>query len=58
MVLEATITPEGCVSSAEVLQSVAPDLDISAMRAVTGWTFMNDTPVPVIMTVSVLFVLK
>jgi TonB family protein len=62
VIIEATITPEGCVSRGEVLQTVAPDLDISAMRAVTAWQFtptlLDGVAVPVIMTVTVQFQLR
>ncbi len=62
VVLEATITATGCVSRAEVLRSVSTDLDVSALRSVTGWAFtptlLDGAPVPVTMTVTVQFSLR
>ena len=62
VILEALVAPEGCVSRAEVRQSVSPDLDASALRAVSGWqytpTVLNGQPVPVIMTITVQFSLQ
>jgi protein TonB len=58
--LEALIAP--CVSRAEVQQRVSPDLDVSALRAVSGWqytpTVLNGQPVPVIMMITVQFSLQ
>jgi TonB family protein len=62
VIIEATISPEGCVNRGEILQGVSFDLDVSAMRAVTGWQFtptlLNGKPVPVFMTVTVQFTLR
>jgi periplasmic protein TonB len=62
VILEAMISASGCVSQAKVLRSVATDLDLSALRTVTGWgytpTLLNGTPVPVIMTMTVQFELQ
>ena len=62
VVIEAAITPAGCVGRAEVLVGVTRELDLSALRAVTGWTFtptlLDGTAVPVIMTVTVQFSLQ
>jgi TonB family protein len=62
VIIESTIGPAGCVSQAKVLRSVATDLDIAALRAVTAWEFtptlLNGAPVPVIMTVTVQFTLQ
>src|SRR5262249_13552712 len=61
VILEATISPTGCVSDARVVRSI-PYLDGPAMRAVLGWQFqparMNGAPVPVFMTVTVNFTLQ
>ena len=62
VIMESTITSHGCVGSAKILRSVATDLDVAALRAVTGWAFtptlVDGTPVPVIMTVTVQFTLQ
>ncbi len=62
VILEVLIAPEGCVSRAEVRQSVSPDLDVSALRAVSGAQFaptvLNGRPVPVIVTFTVQFSLQ
>ena len=62
VIVEATISPGGCVSHAKVLRSVATDLDVAAVRAVTDWAFtptlLDGVPVPVIMTVTVQFSLQ
>jgi TonB family protein len=61
VVLDATISPTGCVKSVEVAQSV-PGLDVEAIRAVAQWrytpTLLNGSAVPVIMTVTVNFQLR
>ena len=61
VIIEATITAEGCVSRGEVLQSVSPDLDMEAMRGVTAWQFtptvLDGVAVPVLLTVTVQFTL-
>lgn len=60
--LDVTISPNGCVSRAEVLRSVSTDFDVAAIRAVTGWLFtptlLNGQKVPVIMTVTMQFSLR
>jgi protein TonB len=60
VILEATIDTDGNVASLTVLRSI-PFLDAAAVDAVKQWKFtpalLNDTPVPVIMTVTVRFVL-
>jgi TonB family protein len=62
VVIEATVSPSGCINRAEVLKSVTIQLDAAAVRAVTGWVFtptlLNGQPVPVIMTVTVQFTLQ
>lgn len=59
VIVEAVITPTGCVSSLRVLRGVNPLLDLSALEAASGWrytpTLVDGTPVPVIMTVTVNF---
>jgi TonB family protein len=58
VILEATIDPQGHVSSVRVLRGV-PLLDQAAIDAVRQWvyapTLLNGVPVPVIMTVTVNF---
>jgi TonB family protein len=62
VILEALLSPTGCVRSVEVLRGVAPDLDAEALRAVTHWrytpTLLDGAPVPVHMTVTVNFKLR
>jgi TonB family protein len=59
VVLEAIISPSGCVSTLRVRQGVSPELDVAAMAAVSQWrytpTLLNGKPVPVIMTITVNF---
>ena len=61
VIIEATISPRGCVSAAHVIKSV-PLLDVAALWAVAQWeytpTLLNGTPVAVIMTVTSTFTLK
>jgi TonB family protein len=58
VVLEAVISPTGCVRSLDVVRGI-PTLNWEAMRAVSQWrytpTLLNGKPVPVIMTVTVNF---
>ena len=62
VVIESTISPNGCVISAVVTRSASTKLDISAMRAVTGWVFsptlFGGRRVPVLLTVNVRFSLR
>jgi TonB family protein len=62
VILEATISTDGCVRAARVLRSVKPALDVAALTAVSGWRFtptlLDGVPVPVIMTVTVNFALQ
>jgi TonB family protein len=62
VVVEATISTTGCVVNARVLKSPAFGLELSALRAVSGWVFeptrLDGKPVPVIMTVTVNFSLQ
>jgi TonB family protein len=59
VILDAVISPTGCIRSVRVSRSVAPDLDAAAMIAVGQWrytpTLLRGTPVPVLMTVTVNF---
>jgi len=61
VVLEAIIDTEGRVQSVRVLRS-PPMLGVAAIDAVRQWvytpTLLNGTPVPVIMTVTVMFQLR
>jgi periplasmic protein TonB len=61
VIIEATIDARGRVASATVLRGV-PLLDEAALEAVRKWvytpTLLNGVPTPVIMTVTVRFLLK
>jgi protein TonB len=61
VIIEATIDPRGRVVNATVLKG-APMLDEAALEAVGKWvyapTLLNGAPTPVIMTVTVRFMLK
>jgi protein TonB len=61
VIIEAVIGPNGKVQDARVLRSI-PLLDQAALDAVKQWEFtptlLNNTPVPVIMTVTVQFTLS
>ncbi|HTM30331.1 MAG TPA: TonB family protein [Vicinamibacterales bacterium] len=61
VIIEATIAADGRVQSARVLRS-PPLLDEAALTAVRQWvytpTLLNGVPVPVIMTVTVMFQLN
>ena len=61
VILEATIGADGRVVNARVLRSVAL-LDQAALEAVRRWEFtptlLNGVPVPIVMTVTVSFVLR
>lgn len=61
VIIEATISPTGDVVDARVLRSI-PLLDEAAKNAVLDWKFtptlLNNTPVPVVMTVTVQFTLQ
>jgi TonB family protein len=60
-IIEAAIDGSGNVYDAKVIRSIGPDLDDAALDAVLQWRFtptlLNGRPVPVIMTVTVNFVL-
>lgn len=59
VVLDAIISPAGCISSLRVLRGVSPELDAAAMIAVGQWrytpTLLDGRPVPVVMTITVNF---
>jgi TonB family protein len=61
VILEAIISPTGCIRTVEVLRGV-PALNWEAVRAVMQWrytpTLLNGVAVPVIMTVTVNFRLQ
>lgn len=61
VIIAATIGPTGKVTDARVLRSI-PLLDQAAVEAVKQWEFtptlLNGVPVPVVMTVTVNFVLQ
>jgi len=60
VILECVISPGGSVTDVKVLRSI-PLLDQAALDAVRQWvytpTLLNGTPVPVVMTVTVTFML-
>ncbi|HEX9187986.1 MAG TPA: energy transducer TonB [Vicinamibacteria bacterium] len=63
VIIEATIDPRGRVANAVVLRGQGlPVLDEAALEAVRNWvytpTLLNGVPTPVIMTVTVRFLLK
>jgi len=61
VIVEATIGADGHVAAARVLRSIAL-LDAAALEAVSQWEFapttLNGEPVPIVMTVTVNFVLN
>lgn len=61
VVIEATIDVNGRVAAATVVQSI-PLLDQAALDAVRQWEFrptlLNGLPVPIVMSLSVNFVLE
>jgi protein TonB len=61
VIIEATIDAEGRISNTRVLRSI-PLLDEAALEAVRQWQYtptqLNGVPVPVVMTVTVSFVLS
>ena len=61
VILEAVLDTDGSVREARVLRSV-PLLDAAALEAVQQWTFtptlLNGEPVPVVLTVTVVFSLR
>jgi periplasmic protein TonB len=61
VIIEATLSPDGRISNARILRSI-PLLDQAALDAVRQWeytpTLLNGVPVPVIMTITVMFTLS
>jgi periplasmic protein TonB len=61
VILEAVLDIDGSVREARVLRSI-PLLDAAALEAVQQWTFtptlLNGEPVPVVLTVTVVFSLR
>jgi periplasmic protein TonB len=61
VILEAVLDTDGSVSEARILRSV-PLLDAAALEAVQQWRFtptlLNGEPVPVVLTVTVVFSLR
>jgi protein TonB len=61
VIIEATLSPDGRISNARILRSI-PLLDQAALEAVRQWeytpTLLNGVPVPVIMTITVMFTLS
>ena len=61
VIIEATLSPDGRMSNARILRSI-PLLDQAALDAVRQWeytpTLLNGVPVPVIMTITVMFTLS
>jgi protein TonB len=61
VIIEATLSPDGRISNARILRSI-PLLDEAALDAVRQWqytpTMLNGMPVPVIMTITVMFTLS
>lgn len=61
VIIEAVIDAEGNVANAKVLNSAAPSLDAAALDAVKQWKFaptmINGVPVPIVMVVTVRFVI-
>jgi TonB family protein len=59
VILEAVVSPSGCITSLEVIRSAHPALNAAAMRAASDWrytpTLLDGRPVPVIMTITVNF---
>ena len=59
VILDATISPTGCVSGISLIAGVDTPLDLAALDAVSGWaytpTLLDGQPVPVAMTVTVNF---
>lgn len=62
VILEASISRSGCIHGVSLLLGRDSDLDLEAMRVVSGWgytpTLLNGQPVPVLMTVTVNFKLN
>lgn len=59
VILEARISPTGCVRDIVVVRSVRPTLDLSALLAVSQWRYvpatLGNSPIEVLMTLTVNF---
>jgi TonB family protein len=59
VVLEATLSSSGCVQGVSLIRGQRTDMDLEALRAVSGWVYepamLDGKPVPVLMTVAVNF---
>ena len=59
VILEAVISPSGCIRSVKVILSRDPRLDLVSLITVAKWrytpTLLDGVPVPVIMTITVNF---
>ena len=62
VVIDATITSKGCISTAEVIHGMDSRLDWAGIESVLQWRYeparLDGTPVPVIMTMTVAFTLE
>ena len=62
VVIDATITSKGCISSARVLHGTDPRLDWAGIEAVLQWRYepahLDGVPLPVIMTMTAAFTLE
>ncbi|HEV8393969.1 MAG TPA: TonB family protein [Vicinamibacterales bacterium] len=62
VVIDATITSKGCISTARVLHGMDPRLDWAGIEAVLQWRYeaahLNGAPLPVIMTMTAAFTLE
>jgi hypothetical protein len=60
-VIDAQISSSGCIKAARIIRSV-PALDVAVLRAVLEWKYepvlLDGRPVPVVMTVTVNFLLQ
>lgn len=59
VIVEATIASSGCVQGLSLLRGLRTDMDLEAIRSVSGWVYeparVDGTPVPVLLTVAVNF---
>jgi len=62
VIIETTISTEGCIKRAAIVRGVHPLLDVEALRSVMQWKFVptlvEGVPYPVLMTVTVQFTLQ
>ena len=62
VIVEASIARSGCIYGVSLLRGIDSDLDLEAIRAVSGWgytpTLLDGQAVPVLMTVTVNFKLN